>query len=86
MIVTVHYKDVAFEEVLKCAPSSNTERNRAKWEEMRGKEVKIILPMATKEVAEVQYATFVCGGPFYYRATGGLNDAVCEHLVDMEER
>lgn len=82
MIATVHYKDIDFEEVLKCAPSTDTERNLAKWEEMRGKEVKIILPMASKEVTEAQYRTFTCGGPFYYRATGGRNDAICEHLID----
>lgn len=83
---TVHYKDIDFEEVLKCTSYSDTPSNRLRWEAMRGKLVQIKLPMVSEAVRKVQFKTFTCGGPFYYRSNENPMDAVCEHLIDWGKK
>lgn len=85
MIVRTKYRDIPFEQVLKCVIRCNTTGNRTAWEKkMRGAPIVIQTPQVSDEVAAAQREMFVCGGPFFMDVTNNArNAAVCVHIAEI---
>lgn len=77
-IITTRFRDIAFEEVLKCAPT--TSLTREEWEsEMRGRPVRIETPAYGPPDSD---SRIICGGPLY--AYPGLyRRGVCPHIAEI---
>lgn len=82
MIVTTRYRDVDFEEVLKCV-KGDTPQNRAAWAKMCGQPVRITAPPVSEAIAAAQYLVWKCRGPFYLTPALGPNSAICVHLAEI---
>lgn len=74
--ITTRYRDIPFEEALKCAPNTNESGAREIWEEqLRGHEV-IFYPLTRHE----HNSYFTCEGPFFKTANGG---SCCPHIAEI---
>lgn len=80
VIVRTRYRDIPFEEYLRCEPGST---RPDLWEAKRGQPIEIIVPASARPSRR-----WVCEGPYFYRADGavgihGYRLAVCPHIAEI---
>lgn len=83
MVIQTRYRDIPFEEAVKCQPISATEPDaQSVWAKLRGGAVQIEVP------ANAPRGLCVCGGPFFWiypdtRNKEGYRFMACPHIADI---
>jgi len=76
MIISTRYRDIPYEEAIKCAKPPLGGVGRDQWEkEYRGKPLKIETPAVDK------HEKWACSGPFY--SVAGEWSSVCPHIAEI---
>lgn len=72
------YRDIPFEEVIKCATRPPAKGGAEVWEGIRGRPLRVLLPPCTGNHA----SEFRCKGPFYQNADKPSH-CVCVHIAEI---
>ena len=80
MIVKTRYRDIAFEEAVKCTPQLNTLDMADVWIQSQGQTIEIETPCLPDKSP---FSFFVCGGPFYKVVGVPLPYVVCPHIAEI---
>ena len=76
MILRTRYRDVPWEEIIRCYKMPfRAHLSKSQWEQLRGKPVQVITPHESA-------VGFKCEGPFYRIANEGGN-SVCPHIAEI---
>lgn len=85
MIIETRYRDVPFQEAIKCAPRLSGV-DSADWEDLRGKPVRVIVPGRPRSIGSY----FECEGPFFTVDSGPfirngelVRYTVCPHIAEI---
>lgn len=79
MILKTRYRDIPFEEALKCAAPGSPDWTRERWEFWKGRTFSVIAPPCDPRRA---LGVFSCEGPFYV-GVDHPEYAVCPHIAEI---
>lgn len=75
MIIETRYRDIPFEEAIRCHDHTDLKLCRKQWKQWRGKPVRILVPAITRPPMAR------CVGPFF--AKEDKTNSVCPHIAEI---